>query len=258
MSLVKLSTRLRAHDWTAAVIELLIVVVGILLALQVSNWNQDRLERARADSYYRRLHDNLETDRHAMDSALAFWKQVSTYGRGAMTFSETGQRVDGSSWKTVLAYYQASQIMPFELEDTSFLEMRDTGDLALITNEDLRNRLADYYRLTSAGSIRANILRHDPEYRRQVRGLTPWGVQQYIWDKCFRQLVGTGQELIDCPAPISEAASAELLENYRNAASLLPTLRYWVATLRVSEIVIAESRAKVVGLEREVEAERER
>jgi len=257
MSLIKLATRLRAHDWTAAVIELLIVVVGILLALQVSNWNQDRLDRVRTDNYYRRLHDNLVTDRHAMDAALAFWRQVSGYGRDAMAFAETGQRVDGSSWKTVLAYYQASQIMPFELEDTSFLEMRDTGDLALIGNEALRNRLADYYRLTSTGT-RANILRHDPEYRRQVRGLTPWSVQQYIWEKCFRQLAGTSQELIDCPAPISEAASAQLLDSYRNADTLLPTLRYWVATLRVSEIVLAESRAKVIGLEHEVEAARAR
>ena len=51
MSLAKLSSRLRAHDWTAATIELLIVVVGILIAMQVSNWNEDRHDRARADTY---------------------------------------------------------------------------------------------------------------------------------------------------------------------------------------------------------------
>lgn len=256
MSLSKLSARLRAYDWAAAVIELLIVVAGILIALQVSNWNEERHDRNRADDYYRRLHASLVADRQSMDSTLAFWHQVSAYGRAAMNFSESGQRVEGSNWKTVLAYYQASQLMPFELEDTTFLEMRDTGDLTLIRNEELRNRIAEYYRLTTVGSIRANILRHDPEYRRQIRGLTPWPVQEYIWAKCYRQLGGTRQELIDCPPPISDEAAAALLETYRHADTLLPNLRYWVSTLRVSEIVISDSRRNVDALARDMQAAR--
>lgn len=75
----------------AAIIELVIVVVGILVALQVSNWNQDRLERARADGYYRRIQADLVADRQSIDETLAFWKTVS-------------------------AYYQASQLLPFQLE----------------------------------------------------------------------------------------------------------------------------------------------
>lgn len=45
----------RLYDWTAAAIELLIVVVGILIALQVSNGNESRLDHTRADSYCRQL-----------------------------------------------------------------------------------------------------------------------------------------------------------------------------------------------------------
>lgn len=255
MSIARLATRLRTHDWTAAAIELLIVVAGILIALQVSNWNDQRHDRARADAYYRRLHDSLVADRSNMDATLAFWAQVSANGRAAMAFSESGQQVQGSNWKTVLAAYQASQLMPFELEDTTFLEMRDSGDLALIADEGLRSRLADYYRLTGLG-IRASILRHDPQYRIQVRGLTPWPVQQYIWDKCYRQLEGTRQELVDCPAPISEDAAGALLESFRQAPELLPNLRYWVATLRVSELVIQEHRRILGPLARDVQAAR--
>jgi hypothetical protein len=103
MRLLRLATRLRSYDWTAAVIELLIVVVGILIALQVSNWNQSRLDHTRADSYYRRLHAELVADRHNIDNALSFWKKVSDYGHAAIANGESGQRVDGSNWKTVLA-----------------------------------------------------------------------------------------------------------------------------------------------------------
>ena len=257
MGLMKLSTRLRAHDWTAALIELLIVIVGILIAMQVSNWNQDRVDRARADAYYLRLHAELAADVAAMDAAQGFWAQVAGFGRAAIAHSETGQRVEGSNWKTVIAYYHGSQIMPFELEDTTFTEMRDGGDLVLIANEGLRKHLADYYRLTGTG-IRAGLLHHDPVYRMQVRGLTPTVVQEYIWKHCFRQLEGTNQELINCPSPISEAEAGNILTTYRASQSLLENLRYWNSTLAVSAIVIGGAQKEATRLAADVEKARAR
>src|SRR6478752_10417116 len=62
MALRRLAGRLREHDWFAAGIELLIVIAGILVALQVSNWNGDRQDRARARQYAQRLHGELQTD----------------------------------------------------------------------------------------------------------------------------------------------------------------------------------------------------
>ncbi|MEO8460682.1 MAG: hypothetical protein ABI451_09145 [Dokdonella sp.] len=258
MTTMKLAARLRDYDWTAAFIELLIVVVGILIALQVSNWNESRIDHARADSYYRRLHAELMGDEHNIDNALVFWKKVSAYGHAAIAYGESGQRVDGSNWKTVLAWYQASQLMPFELEDTTFAEMRDGGGLALIDDEALRKQLGDYYRLSGTG-ITANILRHDPAYRMQIRGLTPWHVQQTIWDKCFRQSGGgnaANQELIDCPAPISEDEAATILDAYRRADTLLPNLRSWMSTLRVSSIVLQGTRSDTDSLAAKVQAAR--
>jgi hypothetical protein len=245
MALSKLAARLRSHDWTAALIELLIVILGILIALQVSTWNQGRLDRARADSYYRRIAAELHADADRIEKTRVFWKQVSDYGLGAIAYGERGELVRGSAWKTVLAYYQASQIMPFELEDTSFNEMRDAGDLSLIPDEGLRKRLADYYRLTGKG-ITAQVLHHDPVYRMQVRGMTPTGVQLYIWDHCFHQLGGVYQQLVDCPSPISESDAVSLLQTYRNSPDLLQNLRYWNTSLMVSTIVlgVAEDEGK--------------
>jgi hypothetical protein len=247
MSLLKLSARLRAHDWTAALIELVIVIVGILIALQVTNWNQDRIDRARGDNYHQRIKIELGEDIRAIDTAVNYWKQVSAYGYAATAHAESGKLVDGSNWKTVLAYYQASQIMPFQLDDTSFVEMRDSGDLALITDEKLRKHLSGYYRLTSGGAV-GYLLRHDPVYRVQIRGLTPDSIQEYIWSHCFRQLEGTNQELIDCPSPISEESAAALLESYRGADGLLQNLRYWTSTMRVSSIVLNGAREEAVSL----------
>ena len=233
--------RLRRHNWTASIIELVIVALGILLALQVTNWNQDRLDRARSDRYLQRIHSELSTDRESIDQTVALWNSVSSYSHDAIAHGERGDLRDGSYWKTLLAYYHASQIKTIQLEDTTFTEMRASGDLGLVVDEDLRKRLADYYRMTGIGT-QAMILRHDPVYRMQVRGLMPWHVQEYIWNQCFRQLQGTQQEYIDCPAPISEQEAAAILREFKRSDTLLQNLRYWMSTLKVSVIVIERTR----------------
>lgn len=239
MRLARLAQRLRSHDWAAAAIELLIVIVGILIALQVSNWNQDRLDRARGDVYQRRIHADQQSDLANAASTRAFWKQVADYQAAAIAHGERGSLVDGSAWKTVLAYYQAGQIRPFELEDTSFAEMRDAGDLGLIADEDLRNGLSKYYRMSGTG-ISAQILKHDPAYRMQIRGLVPIQVQEYIWSHCFQQLKFTDQRLLACDSPIPEAEAAAILQSIRGAEGLMEHLRTWFAWLRVSSFVVDE------------------
>lgn len=258
MRATRLATRLRNYDWAAAFIELMIVVVGILIALQVSNWNENRLDRARADSYYRRLHSELLADTQNIDNALKFWGKVSDYGQAAIGSAESNELVDNSQWKTLLAWYQASQLMPFELEDATYSEMRSSGGMALVDDEDLRKRLADYYKLSGTG-ITANILRHDPAYRVQVRGLTPWHVQQYIWKNCFLQVGGgnaTNQVLMDCPTPISETDAAAILDTYRRSDTLIENLRALMSTLSVSTMVLRATRGDTVALAVEVEKAR--
>ncbi|MBS0432082.1 MAG: hypothetical protein JSS21_06710 [Proteobacteria bacterium] len=253
MAAKRLVARLREHDWLAAFIELVIVVVGILIALQVSNWNQDRVDRARADRYYARLHADLATDVSTTGEAIAFWAQVTKFGEQAMAYSEQGARVDGSNWKTLLAYYQASQIYPFELADTTFVEMRASGDLALIVDENLRKRLADYYRLTGNG-MRSDILRHNPVYRMQIRGLTPWSVQQYIWEHCFRQGSGAQQILVECKAPLGEDEAAAILDTCRRDPTLLQNLRAWMSQVQVSSIIVSNVQGETHALIASVDA----
>jgi hypothetical protein len=250
-SMRRLAQRLREHDWMAAVIELVIVIAGILIALQVSNWNQERSDRARGQVYLRRIHADLQSDLANMASARKFWGQVAAYQTAALANREHGQLVDGSQWKTLLAYYQASQIRPFELEDTSFAEMRDAGDLGLIPDEKLRVGLARYYRLGGNG-IEAKILAHDPVYRVQVRGLVPTDVQAYIWTHCYKQLEGIEQRLIDCASPIPESRAAELLVPLQQSDSLLQNLRYWNTWLRVSTFVVEDATQNAKALDAQV------
>lgn len=240
-SSARLMHRLREHDWLAALIEIAIVIVGILIALEVSNWNDDRLDRRRADHFLQRIHGDLLTDRRNIDSTLAFWKKVAAYGDAAIADGEGAPPADGAAWKTVLAYYQAGQTMPYTVTDTTFEEMRSSGDLALISDEKLRTALAEFYRQGSDQGL-GRILQHDPPYRTQIRAVTPWATQRYIWDHCFSESSFYGQALVDCPSPMSEQAAAALLDTYRRTPGLLDNLRAWMSLLRISDIVLRNDR----------------
>ena len=52
---------LRKYFWYALG-EILLVMIGILLALQVSNWNQNRIEHEQLQNYYERIIEEIESD----------------------------------------------------------------------------------------------------------------------------------------------------------------------------------------------------
>jgi hypothetical protein len=135
--------------------------------------------------------------------------------------------------------------------------MRSAGELGLIADENRRGRLEDYYSLSGVGG-ESIIREQDPAYRQQVRGLTPWPVQQYIWDRCYRESSYADQEFIDCPSPISEQEALAILSSFKVAPSLLDNLRAWMSTLRISEIVLNNSHRTEQRLAADVERARQR
>jgi hypothetical protein len=164
---------------------LLIVVAGVYLGLQASNWNDSRKESQRGREYLQRLHDELQLDARALGDISGFWGQVAGNGAAAIAYAEGGVLYEGSSWKTLLAYYQASQLWPYRKSDVTFQEIRSAGDLGLIRNPALRADIARHYS-AGAGSQVVEVLGLIPRYREHVRGVTPWPVQKYIWSNELR------------------------------------------------------------------------
>ena len=56
------------RNLTAIVIELLVVVLGVFIGLQVDNWNQSRIEENTVKSYYDRLIEDLRTNADAFQA----------------------------------------------------------------------------------------------------------------------------------------------------------------------------------------------
>jgi hypothetical protein len=232
MLLRRVIEHVRKQEWTAIGIDFVIVVVGVFVGIQVANWNEARADDARAQAYLARIRVNLEADLLSIERRETLWRQVIEYGKGAIRYAETGELVEGSAWKTVLAFYQASQLWQWVTSDSTYQEMRSGGELGLIRDQGLRDALSQYYLENGSGT--AYLFMLQPEYRKLVRGLTPSVVADHIWAKCWRQPAPSEQYLLDCDAPISEAQAQAVLDGYLEDPEVLKELRFWVANQGVA------------------------
>ena len=55
--------------------EILLIVIGILIALQINNWNLDRISKSKAENYRNFLIRDIENEIHTIGSFIEFEKQ---------------------------------------------------------------------------------------------------------------------------------------------------------------------------------------
>jgi hypothetical protein len=243
---------LRQQNWAAVAIEFVIVVAGVFLGLQVNNWNQTRVENERAHTYLVRIHSDLAAEAAAIDRRTRFVGQALGYARGALAYAEDGALVDGSAWKTVLAFYQASQLYPAISIDSTYREMTSVGDLRLIRDQHLSANLSAYYANNSTNGGLPTLFAQIPPYRETIRGLTPFAVQNYIWANCHSVLLNNDQQMIDCASPITDAQARAILGDVMADPQAVKQLRFWASQMTVENAVSAGQRADVVQLATEV------
>ena len=75
MILQRITDAFRKQDWFTVVVEILIVVLGVFIALQVNNWNADRTARSAERSTLIRLHEDIDESIAGQSRDTHFLKQ---------------------------------------------------------------------------------------------------------------------------------------------------------------------------------------
>lgn len=235
--------RVRKHvadeNWFAVCVDFVIVVVGVYVGIEVSNWNEARQEEVRAEEYLERIRDDLVNDQTSLAQKRTFWASVIEYGEAAITHAETGELYQGSIEKTVLAYFQASQVDPYASVSTTYDEMKAAGELGLIRDGELRTKLANYY--VYSNSLQAeHLFQYMPRYREYVRGAMPLVVQRFVWEECHNT-IGNRQFMADCDLPIDPDTGLALLKRLGSDVDIADSLRFWITNLTVSNKLIDDN-----------------
>jgi hypothetical protein len=145
MILRSLAQALRRQDWLAIAIEFLIVVAGIFVALQVTDWNEQRQLRARELNYLQRMAEDVARMESAFDQILARGGGRSAVALRAFRALEHCDRslARPEDFRIVLAGYQ-NQPTPMLITRT-YAEMVSSGALASMADRELSGAIASLF-----------------------------------------------------------------------------------------------------------------
>lgn len=214
--------KLRAHDWSAIVIEFAIVVAGVFVGTWVANWNQDRV--AKAETHRLLLQLKPEIDR-IVDFSLNTRAYYATTHRFAQTALK-GWADDPSvgDRQFIIAAYQASQIHGVN-NNPSWGLVFGGDQLRNIDDLNVRRPLG---RLMTFNVDQLNVNNVATPYRADVRKIIPDDLQTAIRDACGDQLDPVTADLSlpeTCDVALDPAQTARTAENLRAHPELAGELR---------------------------------
>lgn len=179
MILRRLSANLQAQNWTAIAIEFVIVIVGVFVGTQVSNWNQDRLQKRETGQMLDQLGPEVLNQLNFFSSIRDYFGTTSRYANQALAAWNGDRRVSDEQF--VIAAYQASQIYGIGINAQVWAlkfggeQLRDIDDQAL--RRDLAVVLTADYDPVQYTTVAT-------PYREDVRRVIPNDVQDRIRAQC--------------------------------------------------------------------------
>lgn len=126
--------------------EIFLVVIGILIALQVGDWKQQNTDRRLEKEYLERLIIDLDQDLNIVGFIEKTLETKEVSMRKVRDYIDNPTIVLDDSVMTTLrrSFILGSELPNARLTGT-FQELISTGNLRLIQNTDLRNKIVNYY-----------------------------------------------------------------------------------------------------------------
>ena len=127
-----------------AVGEIVLVMIGILMALAVNNWNQGRKDRAAGKELLERIHGDLVLDTINFKKTIADNNQLRDQIKQVLV--ELYEGVGGMQQvQQISSIYDQALDQVFNVNDNTYKSMISSGTLALIADDDLKESIVDLY-----------------------------------------------------------------------------------------------------------------
>ncbi len=223
----RLLEQLREQNWLAVAIDLVIVVGGVFIGMQVANWNEERLAGRKADAFTERLRTDLREEAWGYEMQVGYYTDVLAHGR--RTLDAITGRAALSDEQLLIAAYRATQYNGNIRRRATYDELTSTGEIGLIREPALRDLAMSVYTAKMFDDIVDEG--KQSHYRQWFRLNLPHEVQAAVSAACGDKIVVVGNyagigSSIDYPcstglSPEAIAAAAAILRADTEAVRLL-------------------------------------
>jgi hypothetical protein len=127
-----------------AIGEIVLVVIGILIALQINNWNQNRLERIEEIDILESMHADFVQTKNRADETIKKESRVVDYcGKMMSLMIDKPEKIDHDSiadylFSGALAYWRVEPV------NGTYDALIGSGKTGVIQNQDLSRLLAEF------------------------------------------------------------------------------------------------------------------
>jgi len=144
MLLRRISAHIRDENWFSVVLDLLVVVVGLFLGLQIDTWWEAQKEARIESTYLQEIREDFELNKSSLLEQISDAEQII---RSMIVLHEQSTLVDPSlSMVELNERFSLINHMPtFVIATRAYANLTGSGDLKLLRNRQLKNLLATYY-----------------------------------------------------------------------------------------------------------------
>ena len=143
MLLRRFMVHIKEQNWFAVSLDILVVIVGIFLGMQVTEWNEERNETLLESQYMQRLLDDMNNDINDSERTDR-WnaKRVETQALALKSLREGNLKSDDIQ-EFNRGLYWAGVLNPIQRRWHTVEELKSTGNFSILRDINLRNRIAD-------------------------------------------------------------------------------------------------------------------
>ena len=141
----RFSDALRELRWAQVILELALLIAGILIALAVDGWIDDRRDERAERRYLELLQRDLDSNLEVLAETLEFEERQAAAAAMAYKALRVGAVPLEERDAVAAALNQLTARRTLRLARATYTDLLSTGNLRLIRNAGLRDQVVDFY-----------------------------------------------------------------------------------------------------------------
>lgn len=145
MILRRVTEHVTEQHWAAVVIELVVVILGVFIGLQVDNWNQGRRDRERERIYLEGIAVELAESIDSIDDSINLTKERMALDEFLIAAATDSELVRANPGRFIYAVTRGGYTFSPTIHGFTFEEIKSAGDLGIIRDQSLAMDLMKFY-----------------------------------------------------------------------------------------------------------------